>query len=287
MHYTVHLLSNKSVLLFFVMQYQGYTSMHSIFKERFTMADQHESQVSEVGKNQNEQSSADELEFQDENFEHAVPAVIDLDEDTSKSLDLDSLKELFARQLRPGARKKAEAAAAYAATAAPAADTAGQAPVEDASANDSADRITALKAQVEQEKNNTLRALADLQNLRRRTDDERARIVREGNERLIKEILPILDDFERGLTASRDTKSYEQLIEGVDSVLRKTADVLAKQGVEPIPAVGQPFNPDLHEAVSVIEGTDQPDESVVHELQKGYTLFGRVIRPSLVSVAKS
>ena len=57
MHYTVHLLSNKSVLLFFVMQYQGYTSMHSIFKERFTMADQHESQVSEVGKNQNEQTA--------------------------------------------------------------------------------------------------------------------------------------------------------------------------------------------------------------------------------------
>jgi molecular chaperone GrpE len=252
------------------------------------MADQFESQVPEVGKNQNEQSSADEVDFEEENPGHTVPAVIDLDEETSKALDIDGLKELFARATRVTTRKKAEVPAVPAPVAAgPVAVPREAVLVTEEIEPDNSELVTALKAQLEQEKNNTLRALADMQNLRRRTDDERVRIVREGNERLIKEILPILDDFDRGLAASRDTQSYDQLIEGVESVLRKTADVLARQGVQPIPAVGQPFNPDLHEAVSVVTDTDQADETVVQELQKGYTLHGRVIRPSMVTVAKS
>jgi len=239
------------------------------------MPDQSEAQVSEVGKNQNEQSSADHLEFADDDLEHAVPAIIDLDTESSNSLNIDGLKDLFARVDLASRKKKQEAAAAEAVAA------------ESDAAAENADLVTALKAQVEQEKNNTLRALADLQNFRRRSDEERTRIIREGNERLIKQLLPILDDFERGLTASRETKSYEQLIGGVESVLRKTSDILAQQGVEPIPSVGQKFDPDLHEAVTVIEDSDQPDETIVQELQKGYTLYGRVIRPSLVTVAKS
>jgi molecular chaperone GrpE len=233
-------------------------------------------QESEAGKNQNEQSSADQIGAED-NIAHGAPAVVDTDELESHVIDIDggsdSLEDLMQKINRFVGKKKPE----HAATAT-VADIPVVIPV---------DEVAVLKTQIEQEKNNTLRALADLQNLRRRTDEERLRIIREGNERLIKQLLPILDDFERGLNASRDTQSYEQLIVGVDSVLRKAADILAQQGVQPIPAVGEPFNPDLHEAVQVVEAADLPDESIVQELQRGYTLHGRVIRPSLVSVAKS
>ena len=236
------------------------------------MSDQYEAQVSESEKNQNEQSSADRIEA-DEDTVKSVPVVVEPD-DEPNVIDIDggdfSLEDLIKRAGKFVNKKKTE--------------TPAPAPAAEADA----EQIIVLKAQLEQEKNNTLRALAVLQNFRRRSDEERLRIIREGNERLIKEVLPIMDDFERGLAAARANQSYDLLIGGVESVLRKFGDVMAKQGVEPIPSVGTLFNPDLHEAVSVVEATDElPDESVVAELQKGYTLNGRVIRPSLVSVAKA
>lgn len=144
-----------------------------------------------------------------------------------------------------------------------------------------------LRAQLDQERNNTLRAVADLHNFRRRVDEERSRLVLDANERLIKEILPLVDDFERSLAAARQSESYEQLVEGVEAVLRKIGDVLTRQGLEPIEALGQPFDPTIHEAVMIEEGSDQPDETVIEELRKGYKMNGRVLRPSLVKVAKS
>jgi molecular chaperone GrpE len=252
------------------------------------MPDQYESQVSEVGKNQNEQSSADQFDAAEDNYQHAVPALVDDEDDKTNVFDLDtdsvsSLEDLIRRAGKFVSKKKPDPAQPVVTNAA-AADTTN---IDSAVGADGADEVAVLKAQLEQEKNNTLRALADLQNVRRRTDEERGRIIRDANERLIKELLPILDDFERGLGAARDNHSYDMLIDGVESVLRKTSDVLAKQGVIPIPSVGEQFNPDLHEAVTVSEGSDQPDESVIAELRKGYTLHGRVIRPSLVTVAKS
>jgi molecular chaperone GrpE len=237
------------------------------------MAEQYEAQVSEADKNQNEQSSADKFETLDDEAETGEPVVIDLD-DGVKDV---TLEELIRRagKLIPAKKKKEPVAAAHAE------------PVV-AEKEAGTDEIAALKAQVEQERNDKIRVLADMQNLRRRSDEEHVRIIREGNERLIKEILPVLDDFERGLAAAKDNQSYEQLVDGVESVLRKMGDILIKQGVEPIPSVGQAFDPLVHEAVSVQEATEgTPDESVVQELRKGYTLHGRVIRPSLVTVAKS
>jgi len=143
-----------------------------------------------------------------------------------------------------------------------------------------------LKAQLAQANDDKLRALADLQNFRRRGEEERLRIIRDGNERLIKELLPVLDDFDLALMAANQAQSFEQLIGGVEATRRKFHETLAKQGVTPIEAVGQPFDPDLHEAVMLDEDTGQPDETVTAELRRGYTLHQRVIRPSLVKVAK-
>lgn len=143
-----------------------------------------------------------------------------------------------------------------------------------------------LKDQVKRANDDMLRARADLQNFRRRGEEERLRIIRDGNERLIKELFPVLDDFDLAVAAAKQAQSYEQLVGGVEATARKFHETLAKQGVQPIEAVGTPFDPDLHEAVMLDEDTDQPDETVTAELRKGYTLNSRVIRPALVKVAK-
>jgi len=151
----------------------------------------------------------------------------------------------------------------------------------------SAEREAELLALVEAEKGNTLRAIADLHNFRRRAEEERRRIVASANERLIMQLLPVVDDFDRSLLAAKQSQSYEQLVDGVEAVVRKIADTFAKEGVQPIPTVGEKFDPDYHDAVMVDEGSDQPDETITEEFRKGYTMHQRVIRPALVKVAKS
>jgi molecular chaperone GrpE len=150
----------------------------------------------------------------------------------------------------------------------------------------SSKELESLKAQAAQANDEKLRALADLQNFRRRGEEERTRIIRDANERLIRELLPVLDDFDLAVGAAKQTQSYEQLIGGVEAILRKFNETLAKQGVSAIEAVGEKFDPDLHEAVMLDEDTDLPDETVTSELRRGYLLNKRVIRPSLVKVAK-
>jgi molecular chaperone GrpE len=148
-------------------------------------------------------------------------------------------------------------------------------------------KLDSLQADLAQANTDRLRALADLQNFRRRAEEERLRIVREANEKLIRELLPILDDFDLAVIAAKSSQSFEQLIGGVEAIQRKIHDTLAKQGVAPIASVGERFDPDLHEAVMLDENSDQPDEIITSELRRGYRLHNRVIRPSLVKVAKN
>lgn len=217
----------------------------------------------------------------------------DYDEDSGqgrKTIDLDAGLDLHSVMKAADAslRNKAPSAPAASTNGAQAAEPRQEAPAPAAEATPQSESAeAALRAQLEQERNNTLRAVADLHNFRRRVDEERNRLVLDANERLIKEILPLVDDFERSLGAARQSESYEQLVEGVEAVLRKIGDVLARQGLEPIPAMGEPFDPTVHEAVMIEEGSDQPDETVIEELRKGYKMNGRVLRPSLVKVAKS
>lgn len=203
---------------------------------------------------------------------NAVPAVIfDQDDDERAPIDLDTPIDLGAALAGAADVADTDAAPAFDDAPAPAV---------------SSKELDALRAQVAQANDEKLRALADLQNFRRRNDDDRGRIIRDANERLIKELLPVLDDFSLAVTAAETAQSYEQLIGGVKAILRKFNETLAKQGVAPIPAVGEPFDAELHEAVMLDEGTDQPDETVTAELRRGYTLNSRVIRPAMVKVAK-
>lgn len=168
---------------------------------------------------------------------------------------------------------------------APVADTKPKAAAAEMSGA-SAQEVEDLKAQLAQAKDNLLRTQADTQNYRRRSEETQKRLIADANERLIKELLPVLDDFDLALDAARKSESYEQLIGGVTAVSRKFQETLTKQGVAPIPAIGEAFDTDVHEAVMLDEESDQPDETVSGELRRGYTLNGRVIRPSLVKVAK-
>ncbi len=164
------------------------------------------------------------------------------------------------------------------------------APVEDRVPEPSAapdEGVEALRRETAEAKDKYLRTLAEFQNYRRRTDDDIKRRIQEGNEKLIQQILPSLDDFDLAIAAARNTESYEQLIGGVEAMARKLGETLARQGVAPIPALGEKFDASMHEAVMLDEDSDQPDETVTAELRRGYTMGGRVIRPTLVKVAKA
>jgi molecular chaperone GrpE len=130
------------------------------------------------------------------------------------------------------------------------------------------------------------RAAADLSNYRRRVEDERETVARFANALLISKLLSVLDDFDRALeNVPPDTD--DSWVDGVRLVERKLRNVLESEGVTPIEAAGLPFDPNLHEAVVHEETADHPDNQVIDELQRGYRLHDRVLRPALVRVANN
>jgi molecular chaperone GrpE len=141
----------------------------------------------------------------------------------------------------------------------------------------------------EQERENTdrlLRTMADFDNFRRRARQEKEDARLYANQELLLGILPIIDNFDRALAAAEKAGSSEALLEGVSMILRQMQDFLTKHGVSLIEAVGQPFDPSLHEAVLQAPATEEhPAGTVAEEIQKGYTLNGRLLRPALVKVA--
>ena len=133
---------------------------------------------------------------------------------------------------------------------------------------------------------NWQRSAADFSNYKRRTDDERAQLSQFSNAILINKLLGVLDDFDRALE-NVPPEAHDAWIEGVKLTERKLRNVLETEGVTPIEAIGQAFDPNLHEAVAHEETTEHADNEVIGEVQRGYRLHDRVIRPSLVRVANN
>lgn len=146
--------------------------------------------------------------------------------------------------------------------------------------------LAEAKAQSEEHRYHWQRSAADFANYKRRTDEERAQLGQFSTALLIGRLLGVLDDFDRALE-NVPAEAHDAWIEGVKLVERKLRSVLEAEGVTPIEAVGQPFDPNLHEAVAHEETTDHPDNEVIGEVQRGYRLHDRVIRPSLVRVANN
>lgn len=128
-----------------------------------------------------------------------------------------------------------------------------------------------------------LRLAADLDNLRKRTAREKEETVKYGNERLLKDLLPVVDNLERAVEAG----ATEGLLEGVQLVLKQFKDTLERHEVKAFSAKGQPFDPNLHEALMQEEHGDVPPNTVVNELVKGYHLRDRLIRPAAVVVSRA
>lgn len=131
-----------------------------------------------------------------------------------------------------------------------------------------------------------LRLQADFENHKRRTREQMKETILRANENLIRELLPVLDNLERAMAAVSEDNG-ESVRSGIELVYKQFLDVLQKEGLKPIPAAGEPFDPRIHEAVMQVE-TDDPemDGRVVEELQKGYSFHDRVLRASMVKVGK-
>ena len=147
-------------------------------------------------------------------------------------------------------------------------------------------RLQEMERALEEQKNLYLRTLADFQNYRRRQQEEMERSRLRLLESLMEELLPILDNFERALQAAEATRELEPLLEGVRLTERQVKALLARYDIHPIKAVGQPFDPNLHEAVQRIETDEYEDGIIIDEVERGYRIGERVLRPSRVIVAR-
>ncbi len=132
-----------------------------------------------------------------------------------------------------------------------------------------------------------LRQVAELENFKKRAVREKGEALRYANENLIKDLLPILDNLERAVDHAKGGSDGKPLVEGVEMVLKAFLDALNKHGVTQISAKGQPFDPERHEAIAQVESAECEPNRVVEEHHKGYYLLDRLLRPSLVSVAKT
>lgn len=132
-----------------------------------------------------------------------------------------------------------------------------------------------------------LRALAEMDNLRKRNQREKEDIAKFGNENILREILPVIDNLERAIEHASCQEGDTGLLEGVEMTLSQFSSVLQKFGVEALKSKGELFDPTHHQAVGQIETEEVPANHVAQELQKGYLLNNRLLRPSMVMVAKA
>lgn len=147
--------------------------------------------------------------------------------------------------------------------------------------------IEQLTAERDSAKDQLLRTAADFQNFRRRVQQEKESLRFAAIEGFVSDLLPVLDNFERTMAALSSGATLESLQEGVQAIERQLRSALELHRVTRIPAEGQPFDESLHEAIGHDEGTEHPDNHVSAELQAGYRLADKVIRPARVKVAKS
>jgi molecular chaperone GrpE len=141
------------------------------------------------------------------------------------------------------------------------------------------DRLAAEKDELY---DRTLRARAEFDNARRRADRERSDFLQFAAMDLVREILPVLDDFERALQVDTADREYAK---GVELIYQRLFDTLKKLGLEPIEAQGKPFDPNLHQAVERVDTEEAEDQTVLGEFQKGYNFKGKLLRPAMVRVA--
>jgi molecular chaperone GrpE len=132
-----------------------------------------------------------------------------------------------------------------------------------------------------------LRLAAEFENYKKRAQKDQDEYRRYSNERLVKELLPVLDNLHRALQHGRQSGNLEGILQGVELTYKQYQEILSRFGVKPIPTVGLPFDPTIHQAVATVEAKGRKPNTVVEEYEKGYYLNDRVLRPAMVTVAGS
>ena len=152
-------------------------------------------------------------------------------------------------------------------------------------ASEPSNELEQLRQQAEENYQRLLRAQADFDNFRRRTRQEKEEFAKYASLKLVEQLLPVVDNFDRALAVGRDSKDYDALLKGVDMIFRQLDQVLANEGLKAMDAVGQPFNPEFHQAIMQVESDEHEEGIVVEEVQKGYMLKDKVLRPAMVKVS--
>ena len=147
------------------------------------------------------------------------------------------------------------------------------------------ERVEELVKENEELQDKFVRLMADFDNFKKRASKEKSEIIQFGNEGLLRDILPIIDNIERLLTYSHHEAGWKNFREGIELLLAEISKTLASHGVEPIEAMGKPFDPNLHQAMQRAETEEVAANTIVEVYQKGYVYRGRLLRPSLVVVA--
>lgn len=159
--------------------------------------------------------------------------------------------------------------------------------VEEEPHDEAHEQLQKLEAELDEAKDQAIRAAAEVQNIRRRAEKDVESARRYALEKFAQELLPVIDNLDRALdTADTSQEAVQSIVEGVELTRKSFIDVLAKFNVEQVSPEGEPFDPQLHEAMSMIENKEVEPNTVLNVVQKGYTLNGRLIRAAMVVVSR-
>lgn len=142
-----------------------------------------------------------------------------------------------------------------------------------------------LRAEAEEHKQRLLRTQADFDNFRRRTLKEKEELGKYASAKLITELLPVIDNFERALSTTAESADLSSYAKGVEMIFRQLEGILKTEGLTAMEPVGTPFNPEFHQAIMQVESDEYEEGTVVEVVQKGYLLKDKVLRPAMVKVS--
>ncbi len=162
-----------------------------------------------------------------------------------------------------------------------------QQPETEAVEQGSDDQVAALQEEVAQLKEEVLRAQAEVQNVRRRAEADVEKAHKFSTEKFARELLNVVDNLERALAMTPDDEVVKPFLEGIEMTQKSFIDTLEKFKVEQINPEGHPFDPELHQAISMVEAPGAEPNTVLNVVQKGYTNHGRLLRPAMVVVSKA
>lgn len=156
---------------------------------------------------------------------------------------------------------------------------------EESQENTSEEKNSKLQEEYDKLNQQYIRLAADFDNYRKRQEQERENLIKFGTESALKKLIEVLDNFERGHKALENVQDCETVKESFNLVHKQVIESLAKLGLEEIKAAGEEFDPNFHEAVMSTPTSEHPEHTVISELQKGYKMGDKVLRPTLVNVA--